>query len=94
MEQNRKELDRRGFLKKFGLGAAAVSAASLYGCAGKKSVGNADNSPEIGEVPKDQMTYRSFPGLGGDKASILGYGCMRWPVIPNPDGEGEIIDQE
>ncbi|MBQ5803693.1 MAG: aldo/keto reductase [Bacteroidales bacterium] len=94
MEQNRKELDRRGFLKKFGIGAAAVSAASLYGCAGKKSVGNADNSPEIGEVPKDQMTYRSFPGLGGDKASILGYGCMRWPVIPNPDGEGEIIDQE
>ena len=39
------------------------------------------------------MTYRFFPKLN-DKVSVLGYGCMRWPTIPNPDGEGNIIDQE
>ena len=40
------------------------------------------------------MTYRTFPTLGNDKISILGYGCMRWPTIKNPEGEGNIIDQE
>jgi len=40
------------------------------------------------------MTYRSFPGLGSDKVSILGYGCMRWPTVPAPDGKGEMIDQD
>jgi predicted aldo/keto reductase-like oxidoreductase len=40
------------------------------------------------------MTYRSFPALGEDKVSLLGYGCMRWPTMPNPEGKGDIIDQE
>lgn len=40
------------------------------------------------------MTYRSFPSLGNDKVSILGYGCMRWPTVPSPDGKGDMIDQE
>jgi predicted aldo/keto reductase-like oxidoreductase len=40
------------------------------------------------------MTYRSFPALGKDKVSLLGYGCMRWPTMPNPEGKGDIIDQE
>ena len=37
------------------------------------------------------MTTRTNP-LNGDKTSLIGYGCMRWPMIPGPDGE-EIIDQ-
>lgn len=39
------------------------------------------------------MTYRTHPH-NGDRVSLLGYGCMRWPMMPNPDGEGEVIDQE
>lgn len=38
------------------------------------------------------MTYRK--NNKGEDVSILGYGCMRWPLIPAPDGEGEIVDQE
>ena len=36
------------------------------------------------------MTYRTNPSTG-DKVSILGYGCMRWPTLP---GEDEKIDQD
>ena len=26
--------------------------------------------------------------------SLLGYGCMRWPTLPAPGGDGNVIDQE
>lgn len=64
----------------------------MYGCKPKTEAGAA--SGELGPVPTDKMTYRSFPSLGNDKVSILGYGCMRWPTIPNPEGKGDIIDQD
>ena len=38
------------------------------------------------------MTYRIHP-TNGDKVSILGYGCMRWPMKKNEDGK-DIVDQE
>ncbi len=38
------------------------------------------------------MTYRTSPK--GERISLLGYGCMRWPMKQNPDGKGEIVDQE
>jgi predicted aldo/keto reductase-like oxidoreductase len=34
-----------------------------------------------------EMTYRTHP-QNGDKVSILGYGCMRWPMID------DVVDQE
>lgn len=81
---NTEKISRRGFLKITGIaGAATVLAA---GC-GKKS------STDVTEVPKGQMTYRQLYG-SPDRISLLGYGCMRWPVIPAPDGDGEQIDQE
>ena len=64
----------------------------MYGCKPKTEAGAA--SGELGPVPTDKMTYRSYPSLGNDKVSILGYGCMRWPTIPNPEGKGDIIDQD
>lgn len=39
------------------------------------------------------MTYRTSPTTG-DRVSLLGYGCMRWPLKPSPDGKGEVIDQD
>lgn len=71
---------------------AATSTAALYGCGSKE--GSSEGSKALGPIPTDKMTYRSFPGLGSDKVSILGYGCMRWPTVPAPDGKGEMIDQD
>ena len=84
-------MDRRDFLKIVGI-STATGAASLCGCKSKNESGVAGG--ELGPIPTDKMTYRSFPSLGDDKVSILGYGCMRWPTIPNPEGHGEMIDQD
>ena len=84
-------MDRRDFLKIVGISTVAGTA-TLYGCKPKTEAGA--GSGELGPIPTDKMTYRSFPSLGDDKISILGYGCMRWPTIPNPKGDGEMIDQE
>ena len=83
-------MDRREFLKIVGISTATASA-MLCGCKPKNKAGAPG---ELGPVPTDKMTYRSFGSLHNDKVSILGYGCMRWPTIPNPDGEGNIIDQD
>lgn len=85
MEEHRKEIGRREFLKIVGITTAATTAA-LYGCAPEK---NKASTP----VPTDRMTYRSSPG-NADKVSLLGYGCMRWPTIPSLDRKGELIDQD
>ena len=84
-------MDRREFLKIVGISTATTTAA-LYGCKSKNA--NAESSGELGPVPTDKMTYRSFPSVHDDKVSILGYGCMRWPTVPSPDGNGEMIDQD
>ena len=85
--KNNKYINRRDFLKITGVAATATTAAWI-GCAPHK-----DKQGVLGAVPTDQMTYRTFPSLG-DKISLLGYGCMRWPTMPNPNGKGEIINQE
>ncbi len=86
-----KNMDRRSFLKHLGIGAAATVTA-LAGC---KNNSNpvAGNITAQGEVPTDKMTYRLNP-KSGEKVSLLGYGCMRWPVMPDSAVEGEIIDQD
>lgn len=90
-EQHQNNMNRRDFLKIVGI-AAATSTAALYGCSSKES--GSEENKALGPIPTDKMTYRSFPGLGDDKVSILGYGCMRWPTIPAKDGDGEMIDQD
>lgn len=90
---NNKDINRREFLKRLGLGTAAVSAVSLAGC-GTKQTTASESGNELGEIPTDKMTYRVNPTTG-DKVSVLGYGCMRWPTIPDPEHDGEdLIDQE
>ena len=82
-----KELTRREFIKKIGAGMALSLTAA---CAPKedKAVSPDNVYKDQKETEKSQMTYRTTPTTG-DKVSLLGYGCMRWPT--RPDGE---IDQE
>jgi predicted aldo/keto reductase-like oxidoreductase len=90
MSASNKPSSRRDFIKIVGIATAGTTAA-FYGCDLKKD-GKTSNAV-LGPVPKGKMTYRSFPGLD-DQASLLGYGCMRWPTIPSPDGNGDLINQE
>ena len=55
-------------------------------CAPKagSSVGN--------QTQEEAMEYRINP-LNGDKISLLGFGCMRWPMIKDQDGK-DVIDLE
>ena len=62
----------------------------MSGCSSDKTEGAA--AGPLGEVPTDKMTYRTSPK--GEKISLLGYGCMRWPTIPAPEKGGNIIDQD
>ena len=93
MQEKNNDLSRRRFIKRLG-GGALVTAAVMTGCSGKKSQGaiSYGGSTDI----KGEMTYRVHP-TSGDRVSILGYGCMRWPQkkVKGDDGkEQEVIDQE
>lgn len=84
-------MDRRGFLKRIGLGASAAGLA-MAGCdSASETVTGKKNTGAV----KGEMTYRVNPTTG-DKVSLLGYGCMRWPVISDPtsDSGQDEIDQE
>lgn len=86
----KKNIDRRSFLKTAGTSALAVSGLSIFaGCKGGRSSGSSQSS---GEAGNGEMTYRTN-SVNGDKVSILGYGCMRWPMIKDSEGK-DIIDQE
>lgn len=89
MEKKKHHISRRHFLKTLGAGAA-VTTTALYGCTPKNTVSAAGGS--IGEVPVDKMTYRINPWTK-DNVSLLGYGCMRWPLRKNAKGEDE-VDQD
>lgn len=88
-KKQNKNINRRNFLKIAGTGAAATGA-TLIGCLPNTQSNTAGR--HLSEVPTDQMTYRINPH-SGDKISLLGYGCMRWPLRPAADG-GEEIDQD
>ena len=94
-EDLKKMLSRRSFLKRMGAGAAVVASAAVAGCRKADSVaGDASGSGNT-EIPLGQMTHRVNPKTG-EKVSVLGYGCMRWPTKPVEGGEPgeEEIDQE
>ena len=94
METNdKKGMARREFLKRLGVGTAATAAA-LTGCDSRRNAATGDRTAQ-GEIPTDRMTYRTNPKTG-EKVSLLGYGCMRWPTLSGGsarDGADE-IDQE
>ena len=83
----KKDMNRREFLKTSGTAALAMGGLGmLAGCKEKKAA-TTDVAAGTGE-----MTYRTNK-VTGDVVSILGYGCMRWPMIKDENGK-DIIDQE
>lgn len=84
-------LSRRDFLKIIGVTGAL---GALSSCSGSQKDKNAPASIASGKTKSGEMTYRVNPSIG-DKVSILGYGCMRLPTMPDPQNPSEqIIDQE
>lgn len=69
-------MKRRDFLKISGTGALALS------CAPRKSTAPAGDG---------EMVLRTNPN-NGDRTSLLGYGCMRWPMVKDDSGR-DVIDQ-
>lgn len=91
--QDNKGLDRRGFLKRLGAGASVVGVA-MAGCDSKNNAVTGNQTTQT-EIPTDKMEYRTNPKTG-EKVSLLGYGCMRWPTISSGSGrdQADEIDQE
>lgn len=88
-EEHNKDMNRRDFLKIVGI-SAATSTSLFYGCNGKN--GNTADAAAQTAVPADKMTFRT--SKRGDRVSLLGYGCMRWPTMPAADASGNVIDQD
>ena len=78
-----KDISRREFIKA-GAGAVALGAAAACKPASKKKGKGAEVS--------EGMPLRTNPNTG-DKVSLLGYGCMRWPMVRDEAGN-EVVDQE
>ena len=74
-------MKRRDFIKISG--AAALTAACSP--AAPKKGGSAPEGPE-------EMVYRENPN-NGDKVSLLGFGCMRWPMVKDENGK-DVINQD
>ena len=91
MKNKNNNIDRRELIKRLGAGSL-LTAAAFTGC---KSNSLKMDSSAMGEVPTDKMTYRTNHNTG-DKVSILGYGCMRWPTIEGGSARDQRskIDQE
>jgi len=83
-------IDRREFLKR--TGTAAMVMGGLGAVAGCKGSGAGAACSAAGTATSGEMTYRTN-NVRGDKVSILGYGCMRWPMIKDENGR-DICDQE
>ena len=81
MKQN---INRREFFKTAGTAALVMGG---LGCISKGGV-----TAAAADAGSEGMTYRTNNG-NGDKVSILGYGCMRWPMIKDENGK-DIVDQE
>lgn len=89
-----KDISRRTFLKRLGIGTAVLASPTFVGCASKHN----DSRGALTDIPTDKMTYRENPKTH-ERVSLLGYGCMRWPTkdVESSDSDDKpkkVIDQE
>ena len=91
-----KNINRREFLKQTGEGAAIAGAVAVAGaCAPKKTaeaVVRSASKSEGDPLETGKMEMRVNPG-NGDNVSLLGYGCMRFTMKKDENGQ-DIVDQE
>lgn len=69
-------INRRDFLRRLGIGGATAGLA-LAGC--RRPAETSGDLTSVNHGKEGGMTYRTNPKTG-EKVSILGYGCMRWPT--------------
>jgi len=82
------KISRRQFIKTAGVGTLAASA--VVACGDKKTANKITSSVSSETQGPEEMPLRS---CGEDKVSLLGYGCMRWQMIKDENGN-DIIDQD
>lgn len=79
-------MQRRKFLKFVGLGALIVSVPSC--------MSRTEETKKVSARSKNgKMSVRNTPATG-DTVSLLGYGCMRLPIVPGADETDAVIDQQ
>ena len=71
-------MNRREFIRTLSAGVV-VTGAALAGCTPEHKRNGDTAQAALGEIPTDKMTYRT--GKRGERVSLLGYGCMRWPTV-------------
>ena len=89
MSDKKDRISRRGLLKATGAGLAG--AAAVYGL--NKLGWLPGAATPLPPPPTDKMTCRTHP-RSGDAVSLLGFGCMRLPVLPEATSpRGPEIDE-
>ena len=83
-ENNNKNLSRRDFLRRLGMGAGAVMASSVMGPL--RALAQDDKKVSS---PINRMTYRVQHG-SGEQISLLGFGMMRLPN--NQEEVNQLVD--
>ena len=85
----KKNINRREFLRTAANAAAVTTGLNVVAACGSSTTSSTNGSAESGN---GEMTYRTNPKQG-DKVSILGYGCMRWPMTKD-ENDKDVVDQE
>ena len=83
-----RNISRRDFIKTIGLSGLATTGLTSFRLSDPLRMADT-----FGKNDKNNMVYRIHP-KNGDRISLLGYGCMRWPTLEGTSGENLVIDQE